>query len=351
MSGSVLTPGKAWGLRRLADAAGNFMMLAVDQRPPIAELVARGRGVPAVAAGFADIAAVKRCLAEALAPHATATLVDPNFAYPAAIAAVPASRGLLLTLEEHRFEETPHGRKSSSIPGWSVAKIRRLGADAVKVLAWYRPDASEAAKAHQRAYVAAVGEECRRHDIAFVFELLVYPFPGERGHTSAYLEDGAKRPEAVLASVAEFADPRYGVDLFKIESPIPAPRLPDPRSRAAVPAQAWFDRIAATLAARDCPWVMLSAGAGKAEFERVLTYAYRAGANGYLAGRAIWWEALRAFPDLAACRARLAAEAVPYMRRLNRLTSRRARPWHADARFDVTREGDFARGYPDCAAA
>ena len=35
-----LSPGKLWGLRRLADAGGRFKMLAVDQRPPIKNLVA-----------------------------------------------------------------------------------------------------------------------------------------------------------------------------------------------------------------------------------------------------------------------------------------------------------------------
>ena len=48
------------------------------------------------------------------------------------------------------------------------------------------------------------------------------------------------------------------------------------------------------------PWVMLSAGAGKDDFRRILTFAYRAGASGYLAGRAIWWDAFQSFPDLDA---------------------------------------------------
>ena len=39
-----ISPGKWWGLRRLADDAGRFTMLAVDQRPPIKNLVAAARG-------------------------------------------------------------------------------------------------------------------------------------------------------------------------------------------------------------------------------------------------------------------------------------------------------------------
>ena len=30
-----LSPGKLWGMRRMADAHGRYKMTAVDQRPPI----------------------------------------------------------------------------------------------------------------------------------------------------------------------------------------------------------------------------------------------------------------------------------------------------------------------------
>ena len=36
-----LTPGKLWGLRRMADARGIFKMTAVDQRPPIKNPIAK----------------------------------------------------------------------------------------------------------------------------------------------------------------------------------------------------------------------------------------------------------------------------------------------------------------------
>ena len=48
------------------------------------------------------------------------------------------------------------------------------------------------------------------------------------------------------------------------------------------------------------PWVMLSAGASAENFRKVLQYAYRAGASGFLAGRAIWWESfVQNFPDIS----------------------------------------------------
>ena len=84
-----------------------------------------------------------------------------------------------------------------SIDDWSVAKIKRAGGDAVKVLAWYRPDADPGVLEHQQRYVADIGEECRRHDILFVFELLVYPMAGAAGHTTDYVEAEAWVREAL----------------------------------------------------------------------------------------------------------------------------------------------------------
>lgn len=319
-----LTPGKLWGLRRLADDAGTFKMLAVDQRPPIKDLVNAARGTSE--APYEDVAAVKQLLVEELGPYSSAILLDPHYAYPAAIDAVSPRRGLLLTLEDSVFEETAKGRRSTEIDNWSVDKIKRVGADAVKVLAWYRPDADPAVNEHQKRFVAGVGEVCRRYDIPYLFELLVYPFPGEDQHTSEYVEQAAKRADHVIESVETFADPVYGVDVFKLESPIPAPYVPHPRGddeAAAERAQGLFHELDR---ASSVPWVMLSAGAEKDAFRRILTYAYRAGASGFLAGRAIWWDEVQAFPDIGTARSELRSESVPYMKRINALTDELALP-------------------------
>ena len=74
---------------------------------------------------------------------------------------------------------------------------------------------------------------------------------------------------------------------------------------------------------------MLSLGAGKAAFERVLGYAFAAGASGFLAGRAVWLDAAKAYPDLDAMRRAMAADAVPYFDRLTGLARQNARPWFA----------------------
>jgi tagatose 1,6-diphosphate aldolase len=332
-----LTAGKLWGMRRLADEQGRFKMTAVDQRPPIKHLVAERRGL--ADAPYEDVCAVKELLVRELAAQSSAVLLDPHYGYPAAIHRVRPGQGLLLTLEDSVFEDTKQGRRSREIDDWSVEKIKRAGGDAVKVLAWYRPDADAAVLTHQHEFVSRTGEACARFDIPFVLELLVYALPDEDRQTRDYVEQAGKHAEHVLDSVAEFADPRYGVDLFKLESPVTASAVPDPDGDDAASVQELFDELGRR-AGR--PWVMLSAGARPDEFQRVLTFAFRAGASGYLAGRAIWWSAFQAFPDLDSMSAALQSASVPYMRELNRLTDRLALPW-----FE---HGCFGRG-PSLAGA
>ena len=343
------TIGKNRGLARLADADGHFRMVALDQRPPLFDAIAQAKGITRDQVEYADVTSAKRLLVENLAPHCSSMLFDPNFAVPAAIDLLPARCGLIMTLEEHRVEETPGGRKSRAIANWSVEKIRAMGGDAVKVLAWYRPDAEAAINEHQKRFVREIGQDCARYDIPYVLELLVYPFLGSAGHTADYVESPGKLPQLVIDSVREFARPEYGVDLLKLESPLAAASLP-PRdgSAAAKAAQKEFDAIGEICAERSIPWVLLSGGAAPERFERVLDFAYAAGAGGFLAGRTIWLDAVRKhFPDRAAVATSLRKEGVAVLEQLNALTKDRAARW--TARFpvftDVKQEGDFARAY------
>jgi tagatose 1,6-diphosphate aldolase len=294
-------------------------MLAVDQRPPIERLVAEARGE--AVARPADVAAVKRLLVDVLAPDASAVLVDPLVGYDAARDSLDPHRGLLLTLEHAVFGEEPGGRRSGPIPRWGVDAIAAAGADGVKVLAWYRPDAEPAVREHQLTWAASVGDECRRLDLPFVLELLVYPM-----HGRPELDDVDGRAGAVLESVRTFADPSLGVDLFKLESPVPPTLLAPAETPEGRRHQRHFRALDEACGR---PWVVLSAGADRSDFLRVVEHAATAGASGYLAGRAIWRRALSPFPDLAACRDLLTAHSVPFARELTAITRRLGRPWHA----------------------
>lgn len=333
----ITTAGKRWRLRRLADAQGHFSMVAIDQRPPIFAQLGRALGVAPEAVPFAEILAAKRVLAQGFVHDASAMLVDPNWGYPATADLLNPAAGLLLTLEDHR---TTPDRRSSCIADWTVDKIRALGGDAVKLLAWYHPRASAAVREHQQALVQQVGEDCARCELPFVLELLLYPL--EADDAAAYREDSAKRADEVLQSVETFASPRYQVDLFKLESPVPAAQVPALQVPGGEACQRHF--AALHRACGDRPWVMLSAGATSGDFERVVAHAAHAGAAGFLAGRALWADALAAWPDRAAVAAQLASVGRARLQRLKDLLAHEGRPWAPPPWSPgVTEEGAFAR--------
>ena len=86
----MTTIGKTRGLARLADADGHFRMVALDQRPPMFEAIAQAKKIAKDQVAYADVTSAKRLLVEALAPHCSSMLFDPNFAVPAAIDLLPA---------------------------------------------------------------------------------------------------------------------------------------------------------------------------------------------------------------------------------------------------------------------
>ncbi len=334
---TALSAGKLRALASFADDGGRFTMLAVDQRPPIFAAVARHGDRDPATVPYDEVAAVKGKLLEVLAPHATAALIDPVWSHPGHVLQVPGRVGLLSTLEEHAFDVVDGERRSRTIEGWSVAQIRRTGALGVKLLVWHRPDLSAAAHEHQDALVESVGRACAEHDLAFVLELLTYPLPGEDPEGDAYARS---KPASVLGSLRRYADPRFGVDLMKLEFPVDLARVDGFHAGAldGVVRSPIFDRdevdgwLAELDAASPVPWVLLSAGVGPRAFALAVDLAVNAGASGILAGRAVWYDALAAYPDLGEVEHRLRTHSVPYLHELAALVER-ATPWFDHRRF------------------
>ena len=140
------TLGKIIHLKKLCTDNHHFQMLAVDQRPPIFNIITSSTGKNYT---YSQVVECKKLITEHLSKLATAILMDPHYSL-ANILKYNQSKGLVITLEEHSFVETEKGRYSSNIDNWSVEKIKRAGGDAVKVLAWYRPDAEEESLEHQK---------------------------------------------------------------------------------------------------------------------------------------------------------------------------------------------------------
>jgi tagatose 1,6-diphosphate aldolase len=317
-----ISAGKLWSYRRLSDNKGTFKMLATDQRPPIMEVVKENK--KSNIAPDEDISQIKKSLIKCLAEESSAILIDPIWGYPTSFMEINQQKGLIITLEEHNFYESSKGRISSEIPYWSVAKIKSLGADGVKFLVWYRPDSDTSTCDFQQKLVERIGQACIKYDILFLLELLIYPLTNEKQNNQ--YNNKTKYSSLVIDSAKLFSDKRFGVDILKLQSPLPANEIPELNDENSVDCQEYFNKLGY---ATSVPWVMLSAGTTIHNFYKTLQYAYKAGASGYLAGRAIWLNTIKNyFPDISLMEQNLRNDSVNYMKKLNDLTNKYAKPWH-----------------------
>ena len=301
-----LSAGKLRRLASMADDHGRFKMLAIDQRGSLRQAVGEAAGKSSAEVSDDEMGQAKEIVTKVLAPYATAVLTDPVYGYPHSYQHIPPRVGLLLAYEETGYERagtTGRERKSFLIPGWSVQEAQHAGADAVKLLIYYHPDASEMTVRYQQELVQRVGEECDRTGMPFLLELLSYALNEDGTDTPEYAR---KKPELVVRSAAEFSKPEYRVDVLKLEFPADLKRTKefsggafDGKERQAVYALSDVREFCRQLnQAAETPWVILSAGVGIEEFLVQVDLATEAGASGFLCGRAIWKDAIRFYPDV-----------------------------------------------------
>ncbi len=308
-------------------------MLAADQRGAMRALLTSSLGR---APDFAEVCALKRGIVEGLAGEASAVLIDPEYGLPAVLPVLPGRTGLIVTVDASDYESTAGGRKTRIVADWGVGKAKRLGADAIKLLVFYHPLADKKVLDHQHDLLRRIGDDCARYDIAFMLEPLIYPMDTDQ---AAYARD---RAQLVVDSTLALSDPAFQVDIYKLESPLPAVGLAGDaagRTRLAELFELMTDRLPA-------PWVILSAAAAPEDFAAVLAAACSAGAGGYLAGRSIWKTAAEAFPDRQEMQRLLHGTCVPYMRELNALTDRLATPSPRQLALPLAAApADFPAGY------
>jgi len=332
------TPGKRRRLARLGDREGRFRLVAVDQRGWLRRGLARALGIDPQRVRGEDLTGAQVLIVSALAPYATGVLLDPEYGYPQALPALPGDVGLLLALEATGYEEAGDGEpRTRLLEGWDPERLLHAGADAVKLLLSYHPDASPETRAHQEGLVRRVGEGCREADIPFLLAVVNYPLK-EEGPTDgpAYAR---RRPDLALRTVAELSRPEYGVDVLAVEFPADL-RYVREYSRGTfdgVEREPLYtlDEVRHLLREMDraarVPWVLLGAGVGMDRFLAQLELAVEGGASGFLCGPALWHEALPLFPDREAMARALRTQAVYDLLRANAVAGL-ARPWWAHPR-------------------
>lgn len=306
-----LTVGKLRGLQQISTPEGFILLAAMDHRGALKRLL---NSQQPEAVGDREMVEFKMDLCRALAPHASAVLLDPEFGAAQAIAngVLPGSVGLLVSLEKTGYTGQETARVTELLPGWSPEAIKRMGASGAKLLVYYHPDAPTAQA--QRELVVQVAEACRRADLLFVLEAVSYPL--EPGISKSSPEFARTKTDVVVRTAQELTP--LGVDVFKAE--FPADLRYEKDAERLLEACRRLDR------ASQVPWVILSEGVDYADFVVEVEIACRAGASGYMAGRAVWKSVLGVV-DRNRRRELLESVAAGNLRKLATVASRFATPW------------------------
>jgi tagatose 1,6-diphosphate aldolase len=305
--------GKLRGLQQLADSKGVMTMCAIDHRGTLKR--ALNEKNPA-AVSYQDIVDFKLDLCQAVAPFASAILLDPEYGAGQAIAAglLPGPKGLLVSMEKTGYTGDSTARITELVPGWSVKKVKKMGASAVKLLIYFRPDLKDVAS-KQLDLVARLADQCLEEDIAFLVEPVSYP-----------IEEGG-------ALSRKFAEMKPGL---VIETARQITALPIDVLKAEFPADIKFEQDKEKLLrfcqelnqASRLPWVLLSAGVDFDSFKKQVEIACKAGASGFLAGRALWQEGaqirsrdarMNFFQNMAA----------PRLKELIEIADKHGKPWYS----------------------
>ena len=268
-----LTIGKLRRLQECSTPDGMFVILALDHRDDLRRLL---KPVEPDSLSYGEMAAFKSEVVQSLGGLASAVLLDPQYGAAQAIAAgsLPGNTGLLVTIEAAGYTGEATNRRSTLLENWSVEKIARMGASAVKMRLYYHPEAKSAAK--QEALLAEVVADCRTADIPLFLEPLSFPL-----HGKAPALPSAERRAVVIETARRLSG--RGIDVLKAEFPLDIRE--EPRRGE------WEAACRELTAASAVPWVLLSGGISFKEFRQQTEIACRCGASGVVVGRGVWQEA------------------------------------------------------------
>ncbi|MDQ2808885.1 MAG: tagatose 1,6-diphosphate aldolase [Chloroflexota bacterium] len=327
-TGTRMTRGKFDGINAIAGSNGVIAAAAMDQRGSLKKAIAKAKGGEVT---DADLAEFKAIVTEVLTPYATAILMDPEYGLPALEHRAPGT-GVLLAYEKTGYDAAAKGRLPDLLGDWSVRRLVEAGADAIKILLYYDPDDAEWVNRIKQAFIERVGAECRGCDVPFFLEPLAYDddIPDEKS-----IEFANVKPNKVIKYMQEFSQPRYGVDVLKVEVPVNIRYVEG--SRANTDGQVAYSREDAkrlfreAAAATQVPFIYLSAGVTDEVFRETLELAAEAGTpfSGVLCGRATWQDGMPIYgkDGPAALRAWLQDRGVQNIEALNAVLAQGAKPW------------------------
>ncbi len=258
-----MTEAQPFSLSELQRPGGGYAMLAVDQREALRNMFAAHSEVPVTDQDLVDF---KVSATRILTPHASAVLVDKQFAFDAVVDAGAVAPGCGLITSADHFESA-HGELVGEVTIDETVDphvARSRGAVAMKLLVLWREDQPAGPRIEM---VERFVERARSAGLISIVE------PVSRGRA-----DGAPcdSEAGVLEAAKELGS--LGADLYKAEVPLKGQGDDDEIRR----------RCAQLTSTISSPWVILSSGVPQDHFPDALRLAMGEGADGFLAGRAVW---------------------------------------------------------------
>ncbi len=316
--GKQLSIGKYLGLKKIANEKGLITITAMDHRGSLKRAL---KPEDPSSVTYEEVVQLKMQIARHLAPHSSALLLDPLYAAAQLIAAdiVPRNTGILVAVEKSGYSGSSNARVSQILPDWGVEKIKRMGANAVKMLLYYNPDAGDLAK-RQEDLVVQVAEDCKKYDIPFLLEPITYPLDPNMDAKGP--EFAKLKPDLVIRSADKLSG--LGIDVLKAEFPVIAKYHKDEKEQ--------YELCKELDSASKVPWTLLSAGESYDVFFRQVMIASEAGASGFLAGRAIWQEVPKLPPEERDHF--LATTSVMRLKNIANVAEAYGRPWFEHPSFD-----------------
>jgi sulfofructosephosphate aldolase len=243
--------------------SGGFAMLAVDQREALRAMMSEHQDTPV---SDEQVQAFKLTAARILTPHASAVLIDRQFALEAALEQhVVADHCGLIASADHF--ESAHGELVGEVTIDRLidpVALRARGVVALKLLVLYRPDGGSSERvAMTREFI----EICKNAGLVSILE------PVSRKPLS---EGPWDWNNGVFAAAEELG--ALGADLYKAEVPYHGQAS---ESDVRTACRRLTDVIVG-------PWVVLSSGVPEEVFPQAVAWACAEGASGFLAGRAVW---------------------------------------------------------------
>ncbi len=307
-----LSIGKIKGLQQIANPDGIFTMCAMDHRGSLRSMI--DEDSPGEV-NYEEMVERKLELCSSLAKYASAVLLDPIFGAAQCIShgVLPNSTGLLVSIEASGYGGEKEHRLTKLLGEWSVEKIKRMGASAVKILVYYRPDLKQLAN-KQLNTINTIALECIKYDLPFLVEPKSYPIGNEVNNPREF---AALKEKLVIQTARDITT--LPIDVLKAEFPADLRYQKDKSELIELCHQ--LDMSS------QVPWVILSSGVDFELFCQQVEIASQAGASGFLGGRAIWQEAM--YMDDRRERVHyLSTVGADRLKRLTEIANKYAVPWY-----------------------